>query len=188
MKDKIENVLSKIAKEKINGMEIPDTIRNYITLRRRAMERMMIEAQDTAHMHGAWVFDYATTDVDILDELGWILLYEEISKMNEGLPLSFIRGLSFTILPDKMEKTLKCDFNPMLFDAPGNMVAVLFDGAKLGLWEMDDAKNYSAENYPQVPLFDKEEWKDAIIQKMGGMETDMEDIEIPKGGLDVFLL
>ena len=58
----------------------------------------------------------------------------------------------------------------------------------MGLWEMDDAKKFSIENYPEIPIFEEAQWKEAIIHSMGGMKTDMEDLEVPQGGLDVFLL
>jgi hypothetical protein len=190
MKSKVSVTLEEIATTKVNGMNIPQTMSDYIRIRMRAKERVLIEAQDTAHMHGAWVFDHATLEntCDVIDELGWIILYEEIAKVHKGIPLSFLRALSFSISPDKMEKQIKCEFDPVVLDAAANMVAILFDGAKLGLWEMDDAKKFSIENYPEIPIFEEAQWKEAIIHSMGGMKTDMEDLEVPQGGLDVFLL
>ena len=190
MKNKISNVLEEIANNKVNGMKIPECVNDYMLLRKRARERVMVEAQDTAHMHVAWVFDHAhiENNIETIDELGWVILYEEIAKIHEGIPLSFLRALSFSISPDKMQNKMKCKFDPDVLDAGPNMVAILFDGAKIGLWEMDEAKKFSKENFPEIPVFDEKEWKNAIIHQMGGMETDMEDLEVPTGGLDVFLL
>lgn len=190
MKSKVSDTLEEIATTKVNGMKIPECVNDYMRIRMRAKERVLIEAQDTAHMHGAWVFDHAMLEnaCESMDELGWIILYEEITKIHKGIPLSFLRALSFSVSPDKMQKEIKCKFDPEVLNAGANMVAILFDGAKLGLWEMDDAKKFSIENYPDIPIFEEEQWKEAIINNMGGMKTDMEDLEVPQGGLDVFLL
>lgn len=190
MKSKVSNTLEEIAITKVNGMKIPKSVDDYIRFRTRAKERVMVEAQDTAHMHGAWVFDYAALEAncEAMDELGWIILYEEIAKIHQGIPLSFLRALSFSVSPDKMKKVIGCKFDPDVLDAGPNMVAILFDGAKLGLWEMDDAKKFSIENYPEIPIFEESRWKESVMQTWGGMETDMEDLEVPQGGLDVFLL
>jgi len=190
MKSKVSDTLEEIATTKVNGMEIPQCVDDYMRIRMRAKERVLVEARDTAHMHGAWVFDHAALEntCESMDELGWIILYEEIAKIHKGIPLSFLRALSFSVSPDKMQKKIRCKFDPDVFDASANMVAILFDGAKLGLWEMDDAKKFSIENYPEIPLFSEDEWKESIINNMGGMETDMEDLEVPQGGLDVFVL
>jgi hypothetical protein len=189
MKNKIGRVLKKLAEDKVNGIEVPKTVADYVSARMQVKERLLMEAQDTAHMHGAWVLEYEEMDGEqSIDEIGWLLLYQELSKQIEGVPVSFFRALSFGLSSDKMVNTMKCKYAPEILDMnPSTGVAVAFDGAKMGLWEMDEVKKFCMQNYPSIPIFDEEEWKKSIMERMGGFATDMEDMEVPEGGNDVFL-
>ena len=193
MKDKMKAVLEELAKS-LNKSECPERVREYIRLRRGMQERVFIEAKDTAHMHGAWVGDYHIVNAeDIMDELGWYVLYAELSK-RETKPLSFMRALSYSLSNDKMEKRMKCEFDESILAERGTcFVSVAFDGAKMGLWEMEEARKACMENHPNIPVFDEKGWKEWVKENMGAndfpelLEDDLETLEVPKGGEDVFL-
>tara|TARA_R100000005_G_C4991033_1_gene198422 strand:- start:1244 stop:1813 length:570 start_codon:yes stop_codon:yes gene_type:complete len=189
MKEQMTDILQDLAK-KIHMTEVPENVSDYVRLRMNMRERIHMEAKDTAWMHGCWVMEYAKTEKEAheIDQLGWFLLYDTLSNKMQ-LPMSFLMCLSFSLSPDRMEKRMACEFDEDIFDfSPASIVSMAFDGARIGLWEMDDVKKFSLENYPNIPIFQKEEWDKQVKEMMGGMETDLEDMEIPKGGDDVYEL
>ena len=57
-----------------------------------------------------------------------------------------------------------------------------------GMWELEDAQEFAKANCPDIPFFSKEEWEKQMVEHMGKeIAEDMVDLEIPKGGDDVFL-
>lgn len=188
MMDKIEDTLSAVA-EGIHGSEVPDNVYSYLRTRIRMQERVFIEAQDTAYMHGCWVIDHKESESWLqLDEVGWMLLYDTLSK-EKKLPLSFFKGVSFHLSSDKMKKKMGCKFDSGIFNwgAPV-VVSVAFDGVKMGLWEMDEVKDWVTKTYPDVPIFKEEEWNESVKKHIGEGLEDMVDMDIPQGGDDVFIL
>ena len=188
MKDKITDSLTDVAKD-IHGTDMPDNVYSYLRTRVRMQERVFIEAQDTAYMHGCWVIDHKESESWLqLDEVGWMLLYDTLSK-EKNLPLSFFKGVSFKLSSDKMKRKMGCAFDTGIYEwgAPV-MVSVAFDGIKLGLWEMDEVKDWVTKTYPDVPIFKEEDWNASVKKYMGEGLEDMVDMDIPQGGDDVFIL
>lgn len=192
MKDKMKAVLEELAKS-LHKSECPEKVRDYIRLRRGMQERLFVEAKDTAHMHGAWVGDYHILNAEeVMDGIGWYVLYEELSK-RESKPMSFIRALSYSLSNDKMVKRMGCEFDEEIIEQGTCFVSVAFDGAKLGLWDMDEAREACMKNHPSIPVFDEQGWKEWVMQNMGVedfpelLEDDLDSIEVPKGGEDVYL-
>ena len=175
--------------EKVDQTQTPDDVLQYIRLRRRVKERLMTEAEDTAHLHAMYVLDATMIgQVDTVDEFGWELLYNSISKREE-IPLSFARGLTYGLTEDFMNKTLSCEVDEnAVQDNQRILMGIVFDGVKKGFWELEDAKEFADSRCPDIPYFDKEEWLKTLEQTMGKEAfEDMADTEIPKGGDDVYV-
>ena len=185
----IQELLEEVA-EKINDTRTPQDVLDYMRLRMRVKERLQVEAHDTAHLHAMYVLDSLTAeDVDIVDAFGWELLYNCVSK-REKIPLSFARGLTYGLTSDLMVEHIKCTVKmDIVKQSQRILMGIIFDGVKMGLWELKDAQAYADLACPDIPYFVREDWNQQIKQHMGGhVIEDMLDVEIPKGGEDVFLL
>lgn len=187
-KQNIFDVLHGIA-EKVNDTEIPNDVQDYMRIRKSVAERIHVEAQDTAHMHGMYVMDaMMISQTDIIDDVGWELLYNRVSRREE-IPLSFARALSYGLSADPMKTGMTCEVEEHTIENNQRiLMGVVFDCVTKGMWELEDAQEFAKANCPDIPFFSKEEWENQMVEHMGEeVAEDMADLEIPKGGDDVFL-
>jgi hypothetical protein len=187
-KQNIFDVLQGIA-EKVNGTEIPDEVKEYIRLRKSVLERIHVEAQDTAYMHGMYIIDAMVfSKNDLVDDMGWELLYNKVS-LSHDVPLSFARALSYGLTSDPMQTKMTCEVDvDAIKDSQRILTGIVFDCVNKGMWELEDAKAFAKEHCPDIPVFDKQEWSEVMTSQMGPeFLDDIEGMEPPKGGEDVFL-
>tara|TARA_R110002020_G_scaffold216353_5_gene423969 strand:- start:3038 stop:3631 length:594 start_codon:yes stop_codon:yes gene_type:complete len=176
--------------DKVNETAIPEEAFSYIRMRMKAKEIVLLEAQDTAHLHAMYVLDASMIEsVETIDDIGWELLYNGVSKREE-IPLSFARGLSYKLSTDLLNNKIECKVDEgEIQNNQRILIGIVFDGVKKGFWELEDAKTFADKKCPDIPYFDKEQWIQSLSTHFGGhVMEDMADAVIPTGGDDVFIL
>lgn len=177
------------AKEKIDGVLIPDRTWNRISERQKTIANVMNLVDDTSTQHSAWVFvrrDLLKTDM--VDSFIWQMLLEDLSEEHQvGIPL--LKNLVITLDVDPMNRNIMVDAIRPVFHEDTDLVTseyvmAAFHGVDMGWWAEEEARLVTKASV--IPILDKDSKKNALAKYLGVDPDELEDLTTQ--GNDVYLI
>lgn len=177
------------AKEKIDGVFIPDRTWNTIVERQKVIANVTNLLDDTANQHSGWSFVWRDLQkTSLVDNFMWEMLLEDLSEeYNVGIPL--LKNLVITLNVDPMERNISVDaIRPVFFEdtdlVTSEYVMAAFYGVDMGWWTEEEARFVTKSS--QIPIYDDNSKKEATAAFLG---VDVDELDnVLSIGNDVFLV
>lgn len=180
--------LESVAKQ-IHGMPIPERTWNYILSRMDTLDMLQSLTQDSMAQHAAWLHLHVTLgQYPPLDGIGWQMLIQDIYS-ETGIHPSKLSGLDISVNTDRMNPKVSVRGTADTASGEGlsaEGVLVIMQMANEGLIEMDEAIKLAETS--DVPIYNHEKQIEFMAQQMGIDPSELDGMEPPHSGEDVFIL
>jgi len=180
--------LGTVAKQ-VDGMRIPDRTWTYMLSRMDTLDTLQSIVQDSMSQHAAWINQsLMMINEEPLDIVGWQMLIQDISS-ETGVHPSILAGLEIAVNADRAKPlvTIKGPMSMAYGDGISTeAVMVVMQMAKQGMIDQDKAIELAKKS--EVPIYDHEKQVELMAKQMGLDVSELDGIEPPYSGDDVFML
>ena len=177
------------AKEKIDGVLIPDRTWDRISERQKIIASVTNLVDDTSTQHSAWAFVRKNMlKTNLVDTFIWQMLLEDLSEEHQvGIPL--IHNLLMTLNVDPMERKISVKAIKPVFHEDTDMVTAeyvmaAFYGVDMGWWTEEEARFVTKVS--SIHIFNEKSKTEAMAKYLGVDINDLDDIQ--DSGNDVYLI